>query len=54
MLSSPVSSRWIGVPTGAERDSHAFSTRENEPGSMASRDSQDPMESRTGVVSTPP
>src|ERR1035437_3570318 len=54
VLSSPISSRRMGVSSGADRDSHALIVLENEAGSMPSRSSQAAIESRTGVVSTPP
>src|ERR1019366_9346685 len=44
----------MGVPSVADRDSHALSVRENDAGSMPSRSSHAAMASGTRVVSTPP
>jgi hypothetical protein len=52
--SSPISRRWIGVFQETLRDNQLFRVRENDAGSIPSAASHASIESRTGVVSTPP
>jgi hypothetical protein len=53
-LNRPVSSWWTGVSSAPSRESHSFSIAVKEAGSTPSAACHAAIESRSGVVSTPP